>query len=79
MEIDNGAEESLINETTFKQIWPDSEPKWLKRQSNLRAWGKRPIAVKGTTIVHVEYKGIRVESPIVVTEENSGPNLFGEN
>lgn len=79
MEMDNGADESLINASTFKKIWPEQEPVWEEHKPNLRAWGKRSIETKGITKVNVEYKNMLRQLPIIVTEEDNGPNLFGDN
>ncbi|XP_015122716.1 uncharacterized protein LOC107045096 [Diachasma alloeum] len=79
MEIHNGADETLINISPFNKIWKDTEPQWTKHQSNLRAWRNRPIKTKGTAIVDVQYKGIKKKLPLVITDEDKGPNLFGNN
>lgn len=79
MEIDNGAQESLINDTTFKTIWPHKDPKWVDKKPNIKAWGKRPNKTRGIAYARVQCKGIKKEMPIIVTEEDAGPNLFGAN
>lgn len=79
MEIDNGAEKSLINAQTFKKLWPNEDPVWENRRPNLKAWEKKSIATKGIILVNIKYKGISKRLPVIVTSENNGPNLFGEN
>lgn len=69
----------MINYPTFKKIWKDAEPKWSENLPNIRAWRKRPIKTKGTTSVTVIYKGIKRILPLIVTEEDNGPNLLGAN
>ncbi|XP_015124154.1 uncharacterized protein K02A2.6-like [Diachasma alloeum] len=76
MDIDNGADESLINLQTFAKIWPHAEPRWSNRKPNLRAWGERPIATKGIMMVRVPLTRCL---PLIITSEEEGPNLFGEN
>lgn len=79
MEIDNGAQESLINDTTFKTIWPHKDSKWVDKKPNIKALGKSPIKTRGIAYARVQYKGIKKEMLIIVTEEDAGLNLFGAN
>lgn len=79
MDVDNGADETLINKQTYIRLWPNDEPDWIDNATKLRAWGKHPIKIRGVTLVNVDYKGIQAELPIVVTDEEGEPNLLGKN
>ncbi|XP_024875933.1 uncharacterized protein LOC112457238 [Temnothorax curvispinosus] len=51
MEIDNGADKSLINRSSFELICANKNPAWSSRLPNLKAWGKRPIKTLGIAMV----------------------------
>ena len=76
MEVDAGVAQSIVSETTFRELWPTTELSPSKVQ--LRTCSGEALFVLGTLDVHVEYKEQSAQLSLLVVQGN-GPRLFGWN
>lgn len=76
MEVDTGAEVSLISEKTYDMLFPDME----LEQSDiiLKTYTNEHMAVTGELPVQVQY-GDQCVSLNLVVVAGAGPSLFGHN
>ena len=76
MEVDTGAEISIILEKTGEEIFSDNK----SRPSNLKlkAYTNEPMKVTGTLIVKIKYEDQLKKLVLVVTAGNR-PSLLGRN
>ena len=76
MELDTGAALSLVNEVTYRQLWPDK--KLESSRVRLTTYSGAEIPVLGSREVCVLYCGQEVNLPLIVVK-GDGPSLFGRN
>ena len=76
MELDTGAEVSIISEKTREEIFP--EEKLRPSDLKLKAYTNEPMKVTGTLNVKVQYEDQFKKLVLVVTAGN-GPSLLGRN
>ena len=76
MEVDTGADISIISEETRKVLFPDQ--KIYKSDLVLKTYTGEPIAIKGNLHVRVQYQDQFAKLVLVVVEGN-GPSLLGRN
>lgn len=76
MELDTGAAYTLVNETTFKQLWPKKELK--PSHLRLTTYSGEEIPVVGSREVSVHY-GSQVSDMSLIVVKGKGPSLLGRN
>ena len=76
MELDTGAEVSIILEKTRKEIFP--EVKLRPSELKLKTYTNEPMKVTGTLKVKVQYEDQFQKLVLVITPGN-GPSLLGRN
>ena len=76
MEVDTGADISIISEETRKVLFPTQ--KIYKSDLILKTYTGEPITIIGNLHVHVQYQDQFAKLVLVVVEGN-GPSLLGRN
>ena len=76
MELDTGAEVSIISEKTREETFP--EEKLRPSDLKLKTYTNEPMKVTGTLNVKVQYEDQVKKLALVVTAGN-GPSLLGRN
>lgn len=76
MEVDSGAECSLISEHTYHSLWPSQTPEMHADSGVLKQWSQATLDVKGKIFVEVTYKATRNTLPLFVIR-GQGPSLLG--
>ena len=76
MEVDTGADISIISEETRKVLFPNQ--KIYKSDLVLKTYTGEPITIIGNLHVHVQYRDQFAKLVLVVVEGN-GPSLLGRN
>ena len=80
MEVDTGAAASIINETTFHQLWADAaaRPSLKKTNMRLRTYTGEMLVIKGSISVSVCCRSVRALLDLLVVA-GTGPSLMGRN
>ena len=76
MELDTGAQLSIIPEALWKQLWGDVKLNATK--TALCTFSGAPLTVVGEACVDVQYQSQHVQEKIIVVKEGTNP-LFGRN
>ena len=76
MELDTGADLSIISEATRKTLFPNL--RIHKSTVTLKTYTEEPIKLVGNLHVHVKYKGQQAKLVLIVVE-GKGPSLLGRN
>ena len=74
MELDTGADVSVISAETYKKHY--SGTPLMPSNTRLRAYTGHPLKVHGQLIAHLKYQDRSTDVPLLVVE-GSGPSLFG--
>ena len=76
MEIDTGAALSVMNEHTYRSLWPKRKPPLKPTSIRLKTYTGEHIVVKGIIRVHVLYQAQQAELDLLVVA-GKGPSLLG--
>ncbi|XP_064400007.1 uncharacterized protein K02A2.6-like [Halichondria panicea] len=76
MEIDTGAALSVMNEHTYRLLWPKRKPPLKPTSIRLKTYTGEHIVVKGIIRVHVLYQAQQAELDLLVVA-GKGPSLLG--
>ena len=75
VEVDTGASATLINESTFHQIWPKQNPD-VSKADLLRTYTGEKVPLLGTVNTTIKYKEHTTTLP-VLNVKGQGPNILG--
>ena len=75
VEVDTGASATLINESTFHQIWPKQKPD-VSKADLLRTYTSEKVTPLGTVNTTIKYKDLTTTMPVLIVK-GQGPNIFG--
>ncbi|KRZ10956.1 Uncharacterized protein T11_18511 [Trichinella zimbabwensis] len=78
MEIDSGSACSIINDETFRSLWPMKGPKITMTKKRLQTWSKQKLETLGTTDVEVQWKDRKSNLSLLVVK-GVGASLLGRN
>ncbi len=76
MEIDTGAALSVMNEHTYRSLWPKRKPPLKPTSIRLKTYTGEHIVVKGIIRVHVLYQAQQAELDLLVVA-GKGRSLLG--
>ena len=75
VEVDTGASATLINESTFHQIWPKQKPD-VSKADLLRTYTGEKVPLLGTVKTTIKYKDQTTTLPVLIVK-GQGPNILG--
>ena len=74
VEVDTGASATLINESTFHQIWPKQKPD-VSKEDLLRTYTGEKVPLLGTVKTTIKYKDQTTTLPVLIVK-GQGPNII---
>ena len=75
VEVDTGASATLINESTFHQIWPKQKPD-VSKADLLRTYTGEKVPLLGTVNTTIKYQDQTTTLPVLIVK-GQGPNIIG--
>ena len=75
VEVDTGASTTLINESTFHQIWPKQKPD-VSKADLLRTFTGEKVPLLGTVNTTIQYQDQTTTLPVLIVK-GQGPNIVG--
>ena len=75
VEVDTGESGTLINESTFHQIWPKQKPD-VSKADLLRTYTGEKVSLLGTVNATIKYQDQTTRLPVLIVK-GQGPNILG--
>ena len=75
VEVDTGSSTTLINESTFHQIWPKQKPH-VSKADLLRTYTGEKVPLLGTVNTTIKYQD-QTTTLLVLVVKGQGPNILG--
>ena len=76
MEVDTGANVSIVPKNVWDQSWRDVQ--LIKSPVQLRTFTGEPLTVIGEALVNVQYENQEIQEKLIVVENGANP-LLGRN